>query len=191
MFLNICQYIPSLRSLFKESMIGFRKVVMVGFSLENHSPANIIFLLENLPNKKWGPNNLWLQTTVLGQLYLCSGGSSFTTSQTGQMEDFDERNRLTPSVFRVSDTLAGCITKEEYRWYSLPSLMSQMTSFRSGISCFCLCKHLQTVGSILKEQSRYENLIIPPPLLPLHSCMVAHNLLSESRLNVWMAQTRD
>ena len=42
------QYIPSLRSLFKESMIGFRKVVMVGFSLENHSPASIIFFLENL-----------------------------------------------------------------------------------------------------------------------------------------------
>ena len=66
------QYIPSLRSWFKESMIGFRKVVMVGFSLENHSPASIIFFLENLYQQKYQPNNLWLQITVLGKLYLCS-----------------------------------------------------------------------------------------------------------------------
>ena len=115
------QYIPSLRSLLKQSMIGFRKVVMVGFSLENHSPASIIFFLENLCQQKYQPNNLWLQITVLGQLYFCSGGSSFTTSQTGQREHFDERKRLTPSVFRVSDTLAGCMIKEACCWYSLPS----------------------------------------------------------------------
>ena len=82
--------------------------------------------------------------------YLCSGGSSFTTSQTGQREHFDEWKRLTSSIIGVSDTLAGCMIKAACRWYSLPSQMSRMTSFRSPISCFCFCKHLQTVGSILK-----------------------------------------
>ena len=50
-------------------------------------------------------------TVHLIHTYLVLGGNSLTANQIGHRSTEEERNKLTPSMFRVKVTLEGWLTK--------------------------------------------------------------------------------
>ena len=90
-------------------MSGLRKVFIVGFSLEYHSPPSSMFLLENLHKVHVYAQ---IKTRYMHDSYLSVGGSSFITNHIGQIEYVEDRKIATPSVFNISKIFPGAFRND-------------------------------------------------------------------------------